>query len=49
MTDSQLPAVGDRAPEFSATASDGSVVSLSGLLARGPAVLIFYPGNNTPG
>lgn len=49
MSDQQLPSVGDRAPEFSAASPDGSTVSLSGLLERGPAVLFFYPGNDTPG
>lgn len=49
MTEPQLPAVGARAPEFSAPASDGSTLSLPELLARGPTVLFFYPGNDTPG
>jgi hypothetical protein len=32
-----------------ARASDGRSYRLSELLADGPVVLIFYPGNNTPG
>ncbi len=46
---SALLQVGGRAPEFSATASDGNQYALSELLRGGPVVLIFYPGNNTPG
>ena len=49
MSDPRLPDIGDRAPTFSAQASDGSTVTLGELLGRGPVVLIFYPGNNTPG
>lgn len=49
MTDPTLPAIGDPAPDFTAQASDGTSYSLSRLLERGPVVLIFYPGNNTPG
>ena len=49
MTDSTLPAIGDPAPDFTAQASDGNSYSLDQLLERGPVVLIFYPGNNTPG
>lgn len=30
-------------------ASDGSVVDLSGVLRDGLALLLFYPGNDTPG
>jgi thioredoxin-dependent peroxiredoxin len=49
MNEPQLPVIGARAPDFTAAASDGSTVSLSSLLERGPAVLFFYPGNDTPG
>jgi peroxiredoxin Q/BCP len=41
--------VGAKAPDFTATASDGATYHLRDLLARGHVVLIFYPGNNTPG
>ncbi len=44
-----LLAVGSRAPEFSAPASDGSTYALRDLLRRGDVALFFYPGNNTPG
>jgi peroxiredoxin len=41
--------VGTKAPDFTATASDGTTYRLSDLLARGHVALFFYPGNNTPG
>ncbi len=40
---------GARAPNFALTADDGSRVTLSESLASGPVVLIFYPGDYTPG
>jgi thioredoxin-dependent peroxiredoxin len=45
----ELPAVGASAPDFSATTSDGSTVSLHELLASGSVALFFYPGDDTPG
>jgi peroxiredoxin Q/BCP len=45
----KLPAVGDRAPDFSLPASDGSTVHLAVLLGRKPIVLYFYPKADTPG
>ncbi len=44
-----LLAVGATAPDFTLPASDGYEYHLAELLQRGSAVLIFYPGNNTPG
>ena len=41
--------VGDPAPEFALKSQDGEVVRLSDLLARGPAVVYFYPKDKTPG
>lgn len=41
--------IGTPAPDFTASASDGSTYRLSELLARGHVALFFYPGNNTPG
>ncbi len=41
--------VGDPAPEFALKAQDGQVVRLGDLLARGPAVVYFYPKDRTPG
>lgn len=40
---------GSAAPDFSLPASDGKTYRLSTVLGRGPALLVFYPGNNTPG
>jgi len=39
--------VGARAPDFTLSASDGSVVSLARVLEQGGVVLAFYPGNHT--
>lgn len=41
-------AVGATAPEFSAQDDSGRTVSLSGLRGRN-VVLVFYPGDDTPG
>jgi peroxiredoxin len=46
---SDVLAVGSKAPEFTAPASDGATYRLVDLLKRGPVALVFYPGNNTPG
>lgn len=43
-----MPAVGDIAPDFTATATDGSTISLRGLAGR-MVVLYFYPKDDTPG
>ena len=49
MTNVELT-VGDDAPEFEAEISDGSKVTLSGLLSSGKKVILyFYPRDNTPG
>jgi len=40
---------GENAPDFQATIQDGSQVSLSDWLGRGPLVLYFYPKDFTPG
>lgn len=40
--------VGDRAPDFSLANAKGVVVSLSSVLARGPAVVSFYRGGWCP-
>ena len=39
---------GAKAPEFDAVDDRGNPVSLKSLLANGAAVLVFYPGDNTP-
>jgi len=49
--DGQTPAVGQKAPDFTLAALDGSTVSLSAELARGPVVLILlrgWPGYQCP-
>jgi peroxiredoxin Q/BCP len=41
--------VGDEVPDFTLPDQDGTVRSLSELLADGPVVLFFYPAAMTPG
>ena len=41
--------LGDRAPSFTLKNQDGVPISLDAVLAAGPAVLLFYPGDLTPG
>jgi peroxiredoxin Q/BCP len=43
------PKVGDRAPDFTLNAADGTPVHLADELQRGAVVLIFYPMDATPG
>jgi peroxiredoxin len=43
------PAAGEPAPPFAAAGSDGRTHVLAELLAEGPVLLAFYPGNDTPG
>lgn len=40
---------GERAPDFTATASDGENYSLHALLAGSGVLLVFYPENDSPG
>jgi peroxiredoxin len=40
---------GTIAPDFTATASDGQTYELRELLQASRVLLVFYPGNNTPG
>jgi peroxiredoxin len=40
---------GRSAPPFTAEASDGRTYVLRDLLAQGRVLLVFYPGNDTPG
>ena len=44
-----LLAEGDPAPDFQALASDGKTYRLQELLAESLVLLVFYPGNDTPG
>lgn len=46
---SELIAVGAAAPDFDLAASDGRTYRLAELLKAGSVLLVFYPGNNTPG
>lgn len=41
--------VGEKAPEFSLKTASGAMVTLSQELKKHNVVLIFYPGDNTPG
>jgi len=43
------PAVGSRAPSFSAHDAEGNTVSLSSFRGKKPVVLFFYPKDNTSG
>jgi len=40
---------GTLAADFTASASDGGTYRLQELLKRSRILLVFYPGNNTPG
>ena len=46
---SSLIAVGATAPDFTAAASDGQSYHLAELLRESRVLLVFYPGNDTPG
>lgn len=49
MSTSKPLGVGDPAPDFSLPDQTGTVRPLSAIRAGGPAVVYFYPKNNTPG
>jgi peroxiredoxin len=49
MSGDQLIRVGDLAPGFTLAASDDRTYDLKTVLSDTHVVLIFYPGNNTPG
>ena len=40
---------GTPAPDFALAGSDGRRYELSGLLEKSRVLLVFYPGNDTPG
>ena len=44
-----LITVGEPAPDFELAGSDGKTHRLSEVLAAFRVMLVFYPGNNTPG
>jgi peroxiredoxin Q/BCP len=41
--------VGDKAPDFTLSDTEGKRVTLSAMLRKGPAVLFFFPKAFTPG
>jgi len=45
----RLLSAGDPAPDFQTLASDGQTYRLGELLADSLVLLLFYPGNDTPG
>ncbi|HEU5039796.1 MAG TPA: redoxin domain-containing protein [Gemmatimonadales bacterium] len=45
----RLLAPGDPAPDFTLTGSDGRIHHLGTLLRDSRILLVFYPGNDTPG
>ena len=47
MTDLIQP--GAKAPDFELTAHDGVTYRLGEVLKQSLVLLVFYPGNNTPG
>ena len=44
-----LIGAGSAAPDFSAEGSDGRTHRLADLLSGSRVLLLFYPGNDTPG
>ena len=46
---SGLIAPGTAAPDFTAPASDSRTYQLAELLRESRVLLVFYPGNDTPG
>jgi len=47
--DARMLKIGDKAPEFSLKDQDGNLAELKSYLGKKNVVLIFYPGDNTPG
>jgi len=45
----KTPSIGSKAPAFSLKDENGESVELAQVLTQGPVVLIFYPGDLTPG
>jgi peroxiredoxin Q/BCP len=44
-----MPKVGDKAPDFSVAASDGTTVHLKDYMGKGNIILYFYPKDDTTG
>lgn len=49
MSESRLPDVGQPAPNFTLTSTEGNDVSLSNFKGKQSVVLYFYPRDDTPG
>ena len=49
VVNADMPKVGDKAPDFSVAASDGTTVKLKDVVGKGNIVLYFYPKDDTPG
>ncbi len=47
--DSMLLKIGSQAPDFKLVASNGDTVKLSDFAEKNNVVLVFYPGDETPG
>lgn len=45
----ELIEVGEIAPDFELTGSDDKTYRLEDVVASSRVMLVFYPGNNTPG
>ena len=45
----ELIGVGETAPDFELTGSDDKTHRLQDIVASSRVMLVFYPGNNTPG
>jgi peroxiredoxin Q/BCP len=45
----EMPKMGDKAPDFSVAASDGTTAHLKDYLGKGPIILYFYPKDDTKG
>lgn len=44
-----VPQVGDTAPDFTVTDTDGKTYTLSEMVKQGPVILAFFPKAFTPG
>lgn len=49
MTKTELIRVGHTAAEFTLLGHDGASYHLADMRKQGHVMLVFYPGNNTPG
>lgn len=49
MSGNELIAAGAAAPDFTLPAHDGRTYRLADVIRKRNVLLVFYPGNNTPG